>query len=253
MNVGILAVDDIGDDGLQGRSAKLLPIDSTAHVAHGLDGVRVTDGNDFTIPQTEARPGGFREGRFIMGDEVRGHLIKRRYDATLAGAQQDAGMRRKALGPTNRAFLVHEHDGFILRIKTDPTTSQLVRSDGSGCQRSVGAHDKSICCPCSGTRQDQPSSSSIRWRKVSDAVGSPCVMNVVRGAFLNPFSHLMISAASAWAESISKFLTAARTGRCWPWILMCSAPATIAAPRVPPAWKPAKRIVFLASGASCLR
>jgi hypothetical protein len=38
-------------------------------------------------------------------------------------------MRGEALGSADRALLMHEHDGLVLRVDADPPGSQVVRSD----------------------------------------------------------------------------------------------------------------------------
>src|SRR5512141_2966316 len=48
----------------------------------------------------------------------------------------------------------------------------------------------------------QPSTSSISWRNASDAAGSPCVMNAIRGAALKPLSQRMISSDRAAAREL---------------------------------------------------
>jgi hypothetical protein len=56
-------------------------------------------------------------------------LIERGDHVLVTGTKQNAGMRGEALGPADRALLVHEHDGLMLRVDADPAGSQVVRSD----------------------------------------------------------------------------------------------------------------------------
>ena len=71
---------------------------------------------------------------------------------------------------------------------------------------------------CSGAVAGHPSSSWIRRRRTSDAVGSPCVTKVIRGGLRKLPSQRRSSSASACAESIGRFLTCAWIGMYCPWI-----------------------------------
>jgi len=105
----------------------------------------------------------------------------------------------------------------------------------------------------SGTETDHPNSWLMRRRSTSDALGSPWTTNVCFGGCLNPRSHCMIYSASACADKVSIGTTSARIGTSLPWIRTEGAPATICAPRVPPAWKPGISSVLIGLGASALR
>src|SRR5690348_1785571 len=122
----------------------------------------------------------------------------------VACLQQNAIKGGKPLRAADGAVLVHEHDEFGLRIDAEaPRLQPMTR---------FAAHDSVTLWPSSGTRQSQPNSSSIRWRKASDAEGSPCVTKVLRGGDLKPRSQRISSSRSACAESMSRFFTSAFIG-----------------------------------------
>ena len=127
MNVRIFAVHDILDDGMERGLAEIVPIDAAAHVTERVERSRMPDRDAAAIGQAEPCPGGFGQCRLVRRDQVAGRLVQRGDDLSLAVAQQNARVRGKPLGSANVALLVHEDDGFVLCVQTEPPCADAVR------------------------------------------------------------------------------------------------------------------------------
>src|SRR6266571_2308794 len=199
MDIGILPVHDIPDDGMERCLAEIMAIDSAADVTEGIERSRVCDCDTLAVFQAKPRPRGFRQRRFIMRNEIARRLIERGDHLPLAVAEQNARVCAKSFRPTNVTLLVHEDDGLVLGVETEPARTNDVRGRrraGGGQTGMLFIHMSSTFSPWSGTKHRQPSSSSMRWRSASDAAGSPWVTNVMRGAALKPPSQRKISSTS---------------------------------------------------------
>ena len=101
-----------------------------------------------------------------------------------AGSCQTAWWRRRqepssggqSLGAADVAIRPHEDDGLVVRVDAETPRSQGASMDVRRCDQQgkrVGAHCRSVFSRCPGTVARQPSSSWIRRRRTSEAVGSP--------------------------------------------------------------------------------
>jgi len=175
VNVGISAVDDVGDDIVQSCRVQFLPVDLATHLAERFQGLRVADGDLGTVVQAETAPGRLRKPCLVRHQQVVGHLIQRRDDRALAVSQADPVVCGEALRAADVAIFTHEHDGLVLGVDTEAPGAQGVDTSAgrAGMSQGVGRHVNSASSRYSGTVQGQPSSSSMRWRRASDADGSP--------------------------------------------------------------------------------
>ena len=160
-------------------------------------------------------------------------------------------MRGKAFRAADLAFLVHEDDGFVLRVDAEPPRAngvrRVVRRHCGGW--SVVAHVSSTCWPCSGTVQGQPEllldapaqrvgrgrlavgDERHPWRRLEAFQPAQDFVGVGVGG-----QHVEILHLGAHRHVGAVNLDAVGA-------------ADHGAPRVPPAWKPANRIVLRGSGA----
>ena len=77
VNIGVLAVDHIGDDGSQVCFAQLFAVDAAAHLTQGVDGIGVAGADHLAILQTKSQPGRLGVRCFVKGDEFGRYLVQR--------------------------------------------------------------------------------------------------------------------------------------------------------------------------------
>ena len=109
-----------------GRFAEIVAIDAAAHMTERIERSGMGDGDAIAIRQPEPRPGGFGQRRFVMRDQIAGRLIERGDDLMLPVAQQDPRVRAESFGSADVAVLVHEDDGFVLRVEAESPRANAV-------------------------------------------------------------------------------------------------------------------------------
>src|SRR5579862_1951531 len=143
MDIGILAVDDVLNDGVKRRFAKLMTIDAAAHMTERIERTRVGDDDAVAILELQPAPGRLGEGSLVMGDEVAGRMIERRDYLPGTAAKQDARVRDEALGAADAAVLVHEDDRLVVGVESEPAGAQTVVRSRTRCSFGGGniSHD----------------------------------------------------------------------------------------------------------------
>ncbi len=106
----------------------------------------MADRDGVSVVQLEPAPGRFGQGGLVMSDQIVRDLIQCGDDMAFSGSQQKPIVRDKSLRPADCALLVHEDDGFVLRIDAQATYAQPVPV-GRLHNRPKFAHARSTCWP----------------------------------------------------------------------------------------------------------
>src|SRR5262245_46178780 len=117
MNVGILAVNYVLDDGMARRFAEAVSINAAANMTERIERGEMGHDDAVAIHQSKPRPSGFGQRGLIVPDQVARRVIQGGDDLSLVLAQQDSRVRAESFGSADLTLLMHEHDGFVLGIE----------------------------------------------------------------------------------------------------------------------------------------
>ena len=126
MNIGVLSVHDVSNDGVERGFAEVMAVNAAADMTEGVEGCGMGDSDAIPLARPKPRPSRLRQGGLVMRDQVAGCLVQSGDDLPLPVAQQDPCVRHKSFRPADLTLLVHEHNRLILRIETEASNANPV-------------------------------------------------------------------------------------------------------------------------------